>query len=156
MNNTKKILLATLLLAIGYGEFAAAHTQAGSIGRKKSKAGGTDIYEVACSNAGDGTGEPDNLYVDVKDLRPRNPALISIQAMLPTSGSATPVSVDAKDSDRYPSPGYTLVGGAGPYRMIVSKGRSRTAGAEVYSVDFHCQSAAGAHTGTDWIMIQNQ
>jgi hypothetical protein len=155
MNNTKKIMLATLLIAVGYGEFVAAHTQAGSIGRKKSKAGGTDIYEVTCSNANDGTGEPDHLYVDVKDLRPRNPALVSIQATLPT-GAATPISKDAKDGDRYASPGYTLVGGAGPYLMTVNKSRSRVAGAEVYVVEFHCQSAAGAHTGTDWVMKQNQ
>jgi hypothetical protein len=156
MKNTKKILLATLLLAIGYGEFASAHTQAGSIGRKKSKAGGADIYEVTCSNAGDGTGEPDHLYVDVKDLRPRNPAQVSIQAVLPTTGAATPISVDAKDSDPYPSPGNILAGGAGPYLMTVNKTRSRVAGAEVYLVEFHCQSAAGAHTGTDWVMKQNQ
>jgi hypothetical protein len=155
MNNTKKIMLATLLLAIGYGELVAAHTQAGSIGRKKSKAGGTDIYEVTCSNANDGTGEPDHLYVDVKDLRPRNPAQISVQTML-TSGAASPISIDAKDSDPYPSPGYTLVGGAGPYLMTVNKSRSRVIGAEVYLVEFHCVSAAGAHTGTDRVMKQNQ
>jgi hypothetical protein len=156
MKRSKIIMLATLLLAIGYGELVAAHTQPGSIGRKKSKAPGTDIYEVTCSNAGDGTGEPDHLYVDVKDLRPRNPAQISIQAVLSTTGAATPISVDAKDSDPYPSPGNTLVGGAGPYLMTVNKSRSRVAGAEVYLVEFHCQSAAGAHTGTDWVMKQNQ
>ncbi|WP_394752173.1 hypothetical protein [Crenothrix sp.] len=156
MKNTKKIMLATLLIAIGYGELVAAHTQAGSIGRKKSKAGGTDIYEVTCSNAGDGTGEPEHLYVDVKDLRPRNPAQVSIQAVLPANGAATPVSIDAKDSDPFPSPGYTLVGGSGPYLMTVNKTRSRKAGAEVYLVEFHCQSAAGAHTGIDWVMKQNQ
>jgi hypothetical protein len=155
MKRSKIIMLATLLLAIGYGELVAAHTLPGSLGRKKSKTPATDIYEVTCSNANDGTGEPDHLYVDVKDLRPRNPAQISVQTML-ASGAASPISIDAKDSDPYPSPGYTLVGGAGPYLMTVNKSRSRVAGAEVYVVEFHCQSAAGEHTGTDLVRKQNQ
>lgn len=158
MKRSKIIMFATLLLAIGYGELVAAHTQSGSIGSKKSKESGTDIYEVTCSNAGDGTGEPDHLYVNVKDLSPKNPAQVSIQAVLSkTAGAATPISIDATDGDRYPSPGYTLTGGAGPYLMIVNKSSSQVAGAELYSVELHCYSAAGEHTGTNSpVMKKNQ
>lgn len=154
MKNTTKTIVITLLIAIGYTELVTADTQPGAIGRKKAKAGGTDQYEVTCSN--DGRGEPDHLYLEVKDLRPRNPAQISIQAILPSTGAATAITSDAKDGDFFASPGVTLQGGVGPYIFSVSKTRSRLIGAEIYLAVFHCETADGAHTGTSWVMTQNQ
>lgn len=156
MLNSKKSWAFALLLVNGFMGIVEAHTQPGAIGRTKSKAGGTDIYEVTCFNANDGTGDPDHLYVDVKDMRPRNPALVSIQATVSATGIATPVSIDTKDSDAFPSAGNVVAGAGGPYIMTVQKSRSRLVGKEVYIAEFHCQSATGNHTGTDWRMIQNQ
>lgn len=155
LKNNRKSVVA-LLLVIGFAGIVEAHTQPGAIGRTKSKAGGADSYEVTCFNANDGTGDPDHLYVDVKDMRPRNPALVSIQATVSATGIATPVSIDRKDGDSFPSAGNAVVGGAGPYIMTVQKSRSRIVGKEIYIAEFHCQSATGNHTGTDWRMIQNQ
>jgi hypothetical protein len=154
MKKTTKTLATALLLILGYSELVIADTQPGAIGRKKSKAGGTDQYIVTCSN--DGRGEPDHLYLEIRDLRPRNPALLSIQAMLPATGAATALSIDARDGDAYASPGATLVGGVGPYLFSVNKSRSSVIGAEIYLAVFHCETADGTHTGTSWEMILNQ
>ena len=154
MKITTKLIITSLLLIITYTEFAFADTQAGAIGRKKSKAGGADIYQVTCSN--DGRGEPDHLYVEVKDLRPKNPAQLGIQATVTTTGAASAMAKDAKDGDYYASPGTTIQGGAGPYQMTVTKTRSSLIGAEIYLAVFHCETADGTHTGTSWERVQNQ
>jgi hypothetical protein len=154
MKKTTKTLATALLLILGYSELVIADTQPGAIGRKKSKAGGTDQYVVTCSD--DGRGVPHHLYLELKDLRPRNPAQLSIQAMLPATGAVTPLSIDARDGDFFSSPGVTLVGGVGPYLFSVNKSRSSVIGAEIYVAVFHCETADGTHTGTSWEMILNQ
>ncbi len=160
-----KVILTFITLAIvaSYAGIISAHTLPGALGRLKSKAAATDIYRVTCSNAGDGTGDPDHLLLHVKDLPTRNPARISIQAQYtdPVTGavSVTPISTDRVDSDRYFSPEVSLTGGVGPYLMFITKSRSSLKGREIYLAEFHCQSspATGSqHTGTDWQMIQNQ
>lgn len=146
MKRSQLIMSVILLAAIGYAELVAAHSKAGAIGRKKAKAPGTDQFLVTCSN--DGAGEPEHLFLHVRDMRPRNPALISVQAVVPATGAATPVSTDNKDGDPFFSPGITLVGGSGPYVINVSKSRSSKVGAEIYQLEFHCETAGGVHTDT--------
>jgi len=162
MKNTK-IMLATLLIAIGYADFVSAHSQAGTLGRKNSKAAATDQYMVTCSNLNDGTGDPDHLLLHVKDLPPRNPARISIQAQYTDPTGAvivSQISTDlGRDGDAYFSPNVTLAGGTGPYLMTVTKTKSTVIGREIYLAEFHCQSSDATgdqHTGTDWFMIKNQ
>jgi hypothetical protein len=155
MNFSKIIMLATLLIATGYADFVSAHTQSGALGRKNFKVGGTDKFLVRCFN--DNAGKPDHLSLHVFDLPPRNPAKVSIRAIFPATGAATVISTDNIDSDRFPSPEVSLSGGAGLYQMNISRNRSTIKGAEVYLVEFHCETAAGAHTGTtEPQMIQNQ
>lgn len=146
MKKTTKTLATALLLILGYSELVSADSQPGAIGSKRSKAGGTNQYLVTCSN--DGRGEPHHLYLEVKDLAPRNPAQLSIQAMLPATGAATSLSIDWRDGDAYSSSGVTLVGGVGPYLLSVNKSRSNKRGAEQYVAIFHCETAEGIHTGT--------
>jgi hypothetical protein len=147
MKRFKLIMPITLLAAaIGYADIVAAHTQAGAIGRKKLKAPGTDQFQVTCSN--DGAGEPEHLFLHVRDMRPRNPALISVQAVVPATGATTPVSTDKIDGDAFFSPGLTLAGGVGPYLININKSKSTKAGAEIYQLEFHCETAGGVHTGT--------
>jgi hypothetical protein len=145
-----KILIkitATIVLAVmGYVEFAAAHELVGSIGRKNSKAGGTDIQSVDCFD--DGNGVPDHVFVQLSDSkRPRNPARISFQVFLPTTGEVSEVKVLPNDSNTA-SPGIELAGGVNRYEIHVTKTRSRKKGVESYSGSVHCETAGGVHTGT--------
>ena len=143
------------MLAAMYVGVVSAHTQPGAIPIKKTKAGGTDKFQVDCSN-NPVDGITDHLELSVTDRYPSNPARISIQAMLPTTGAATAISTDAKDNDGKSSPVLSIAGGVGPYIMSVTKTRSRIIGRENYVITFHCVSAGGGHTGTDYRMIQNQ
>lgn len=151
-------MVAVLSAAIGYADMVSAHSQPGAIGRKNSKAGGTDVYQVTCFD--DGTGAPDHLFLHVRDLLPRNPALISVQATLATTGETTALSTDwGRDGDAsFSVPDLILAGGAsGIYNVSVNKTRSKIIGREIYLVEFHCQTALGEHTGTnDPVMLQNQ
>ena len=144
MKNSKKIMLASLLIAAGYSTLASAHSQSGSLGASAS--GATDVYAVTC---GAGTAK---LFLQVKDLAPVVAPKVSIQA---TKGAASStLSTDAVDGDAVYSPGVTVAGTPGVFTLKVNK--SAVAGAETYVAQFHCQTSAGAHTDTTWAMTQNQ
>ena len=144
----KKIMAASLLIAAGYAGFASAHTQSGSLIASPA----TDVYAVTCSN--DGSGAPAKLWLHVKDLAPVLAPLVSTQATKGTQSST--LSTDPVDGDANYSPGVYLTPavGAGVYTLKVNK--SAGAGTETYTAEFHCQTAAGVHTGTTWVMTQNQ
>lgn len=149
------VILTSLFIFTGYSSLISAHTLPGVLGKKKSKAAATDQFTVTCFN--DGAGEPDHLFVHVRDERPRNPALITIQAFNQATSVATSLSTDPADGDAGYSPGAVIGTGAGPYFVTVNKSRSKKIGAEIYTVEFHCQTASGEHTGTDEpVRIQNQ
>lgn len=139
-------MTASLLIAAGYGNIASAHTQSGTL----TVNAGVDIYAVTCSN--DGSGAPASLFLQVNDLAPVVPTLVSIQTTKGTASSL--VSTDGVDGDGIYSSGVTLAGGAGVYTLKVSK--SAGAGSESYVAQFHCLTAGGIHTGTTWVMTQNQ
>jgi hypothetical protein len=142
----KKIMAASFLIAAGYASFASAHTQSGSLIATPA----TDVYAVTCSD--DGSGPPASLYLHVKDLAPVLAPLVSTQATKGTASST--LSTDPVDGDANYSPAVTVTGGAGVYLLKVNK--SAVAGTETYTAEFHCQTAAGVHTGTTWAMTQNQ
>jgi len=148
----KKIMAASFLIAAGYAGFASAHTQSGALGSAASAAAATDVYVVTCSN--DGSGPPAKLFLQVKDLAPVLAPLVGIQASKGTVASAT--SVDTKDGDAIYSTGVYLSAGAGAYLLKVNKYASTVKGFETYTAQFHCQTAGGVHTGTTWVMTQNQ
>ena len=154
INNAVTILI--ILLGFCYISVAVAHEAAGTLGRKTKKAGGTDISVVSCYD--DGNGAPDHLYMNVIDTRqPRNPAIISAQVVVPSTGAASGVVIDPVDGDAFPSAGITLAGGIGPYHIHITKTRSRKMGIEIYGLNFHCETATGVHTGTEAPeVIQNQ
>lgn len=148
------VILTSLFVFTGYSSLISAHTLPGVVGKKKSKAPATDQYTVTCFN--DGAGEPSRLFVHVRDERPRNPALITIQAFNHVSQTTSPLSTDPVDGDAGYSPDAVIGTGAGPYFVTVNKSRSKKIGAEIYTVEFHCQTASGEHTGTNEPeMIQN-
>ncbi|CAG7856121.1 hypothetical protein MCAMS1_00496 [biofilm metagenome] len=151
------IRLFTIVIfgVIGFAQCVLAHDLPGALGRKLSKAAATDNYSVSCFD--DGNGVPDHLSVVVFDKKPRNPAKISAQILLPATGAASDISVDPVDGDGLPGSNIKLVGGAGPYQVNIAKTRSKKKGAEIYFVVFHCESATGTHTGTNEPeLIKNQ
>lgn len=155
MKNTNRLLTIVLFGVISCTQFAQAHDLPGALGRKLSKAAATDMYTVSCFD--DGNGVADHLSVEVFDKKPRNPAQISAQILLPATGADSGVAVDPVDGDGLPGEELTLAGGDGPYQVNIAKTRSKRRGAEIYFVIFHCESATGVHTGTNEPeLIQNQ
>ena len=145
-------MTATFLVAAGYAGLASAHTQSGALGSAASAAAATDVYAVTCSN--DGSGAPAKLFLQVKDLPLVLAPVIGIQATKSTVASTQ--SVDTKDGDAVYSTGVYLSAGAGAYLLKVNKYASTVKGFETYTAQFHCQTAGGVHTGTTWVMTQNQ
>ena len=146
MKNCKKIITASFLIAAGYAGLASAHTQSGSLIATPA----TDVYAVTCSN--NGGGAPAKLWLHVKDLAPKRAPLVSTQAS--KGGATSTQSTDPGDGDVNYSPARTLVKLGGVYMLRVNK--TGAGGTETYTVEFHCQTAGGVHTGTTWRMTQNQ
>ena len=172
MKNSIKLMMVCLLIATSYTRVVSAHNQTGTVG-SATGAAATDTYQVTCSN--DGSGAPNQLFAQVMDLAPVKATLVSMQILHPSDGHSTSLSEDPIDGDAQTckgsvctdgfSPGITLVGGksliAQLYFINVNKQYTASAlaaqkGAEVYNLQLHCQTAAGVHTGTDWIQTQNQ
>ncbi|MFH0342026.1 MAG: hypothetical protein ACHBNF_07810 [Chromatiales bacterium] len=135
---------ASLVLAVGHAPIALAHTQGGSLG---SSAGATDLYTVTCStNAG---GATFRLGTRVKNNTPGS-VKVSVQAR---KGSIATNITDATSGDA----GYSFWvynnSGNGAYNVLVDKSAT---GANNYTLDYHCQTAAGGHTGTSITTNQNQ
>jgi hypothetical protein len=140
--------LVLLALALGGASVAAAHTQNGSLG---ADASATDFYQVNCSD--DGSGTPGSLVLEVLDAAPVAAPLVSVQIR---KGSLLTNTTDAVDGDSSWSPLVFLNGGGGVYDVLVDKSG---AGAESYSLDYHCVTGAnggGVHTGTSIQVRQNQ
>ena len=164
MKISHTLISATFLVALGYSGMASAHNQSGTLGSAASGAVATDIYSVDCSD--DGSGAPAKLFAQVKDAAPVLAPTVSIQLTktLGVKTDSTAIDTDSIDGDALYSTGVTLTptvlagGGLGTYKLIVTKSQSApiVKGIEIYDVQFHCQTASGAHTGTTWVMKQNQ
>jgi hypothetical protein len=142
-----RIVLGLLLLG-GLARGAAAHTQSGALG---DAAGATDYYQVTCSD--DGSGAPASLSMQVLDTSPVAAPLVSVQTR---KGLLLANSTDATDADAGLSPIVHVNGGAGVYDVLVDKS---AAGAETYTLTFHCQTGpngTGLHTGTEIVTRQRQ
>lgn len=144
--------LVVLLGVIAYSACALAHEQAGTLGRKNSKAAATDVFTINCYNDDEPNHRPEfdphHLHIEVFDNRPRNPGLISAQITQPTTGAASDIVTDSVDGDLYPSAPAELASGSGPYQVVINKSKSKKKGIESYTLIFHCESADGNHTGT--------
>jgi hypothetical protein len=147
------LLAASMLIGAGG---ASAHTKGGSLGKKP---GATDIYQVTCYDDGAGVGAPARLDVQVQDLVPVKPPLITAQVQ---KGAVNVSTTDPKDGDKKASPLVSAPGGAGTYTVTVSKtakpGKPDKVRAypEIYRLTFHCMSGSGQHAGTDIETTQNQ
>lgn len=147
------LLTASLLAAAGYSATAPAHTLNFKSLGKGAKA--TDTYEVTCSTDGGGTSY--RLVAEVRDDAPVAAPSVSVQII---KGSVASNATDSVDGDGNYSPAASVTpnpanpnGGNGVYYVLVNKTK---AGAENYSLEFHCLSSTGSHTGTSVVARQNQ
>ena len=149
MNNTKlnlRTIAASSLIVFGaYAVPAAAHTQSGSLG---SSAAATDVYSITCSD--DGSGAPARLRAQVRDQAPVASPVVSVQV---TKGALGTNSSDGTDGDTAYSPLVTVNGGSGAYTVLVNK---TAAGSETYTLQSHCETSTGIHTGFSIVTRQNQ
>ena len=143
MKNSKKILLASLLIAAEYSTLASAHTQSGALGISTSGAAATDVYVVTC-----GLGSA-RLFLRVIDLAPVLSPSISIQAAKANRASA--LAVDVVDGDANYSTAVVLARGAGTYQMTVNKPASTSKGQELYKAEFHARIAQAIIPKRTWV-----
>lgn len=141
----KHIIGAASISAVaGYANMASAHTQTGSLG---TEAGATDVYLVTCATGDDTTGR---LELSVINVTASSPLL---SAHLEKDGVSF-TGTDPVSGDGNFSPLISLTGGDGGYNLTIDKAG---AGAANYSIDFHCKTGSGVHTGEDTsiVLLQN-
>jgi hypothetical protein len=131
---------ASVAVLAGYGSFASAHTQTGSLG---DDAGTTDIYQVTCATGDTTSGR---LEVSVLNVAASSPLLNVLIEKDGLSSSAT----DAASGDSDYSPLASVSAGDGPYTVTLDKAG---AGTLSYSMEFHCKTGAGLHTGDDTSIV---
>lgn len=137
---------AAFLFAVGHTGMTPAHSLSGALG---SGAQATDLYQITCS-AEDGGPPTDVLRIRVRDHKPVRKAQVSVQVQ---KGSVATNRTDATDGNTRYSRAATIHGGDGVYQVLVNKS---SAGAETYSLEFHCESSTDIHTGTVEVQLQNQ
>ena len=144
-------LTALFLVAAGHAGIAPAHSVSGALG---NLAGATDVYLITCSNEEGGNTPTYSLSTQVRDNAPVAAPPVSV--LTSKDGKATNIMDNNGDGNsRYSSWVYNNRGN-GIYTMIVTKS---AAGAEKYTVEFHCQGPASSgyiHTGTIPRQTQNQ
>lgn len=138
------VMTASFLIALGHAGIAAAHSQSGSLG---SGAGATDLYTVTCST--DSVGATFRLRTSVKDDTAGS-SLVQVQTR---KGSIATNSTDPSGGDTAYSPIVFNNSGNGAYTVLVDKTAS---GANNYTLEFHCETASGGHTGTNITTLQSQ
>ena len=137
---------AAFLFAVGHTDMAPAHSLRGALG---SRAQATDLYQITCF-AEDGGPATDHLSIGVRDNKPVKKPLVSVQVQ---KGSVATNRTDATDGNATFSRDATIHGGDGVYQVLVDKS---SAGAETYTLEFHCESSTDVHTGTEDVQLQNQ
>ncbi len=150
LKDCKKAGLASLLLlTVGYAQGLLAHSAGGAIDATGSNASSTDLATVTCYD--DGDGPTAYLFIQIQDFSAPVPGLLlSMQAY---KGSQMINDTDSVSGDANASPGAKLYAGDGTYYISVSK---TAAGVRTFSVNYHCMTAQGTHTGTDINLLQAQ
>lgn len=140
-----KTLAFTLL--VGICGLSHAHDQGGVLA---SSPYATQSWLITCYD--DGNGPAASLYFDVKAST--SGRKFGVTATL-TKNSQEASTTDPKSGDKIRSPGTFLIAGDGEYIMTLSKVKTNASSPEsalkgtmVYGFTYHCESAGGAHTGT--------
>lgn len=142
--------LLSILLALftgGYSSLAVSHVLSGSLGVNFWS---TDVYLMQCST--DAGGVTAFLEFRILDAT-QTPRGGKLSAVVSAGGIVTQTG-DPVRGDTGWSPIHRVHAGNGTYQVIVHK--LKQDGNKVYSLDYHCKSSSGAHTGTSSITIQDQ
>ena len=143
------INLSLLIASIGYSACGLSHSGGATLGADGTNASATGLAAITCED--DGNGEPEGLFVQIKDLsEPVTGLFINIQLYKGTQATST---TDTISGDADFSEGVQLNGGAGTYQMILNK---TNVGARAFEVVWHCMTADHTHTGTDIVVRQFQ
>lgn len=145
-HSIKNLLSVAVLMAVGYAPVSLAHTVSGPLDFSGVGASASDILTVDCFN--DSNGEPDHLVASVEDLSP--PAASQIVSLQIHKDNKMTNTSDTSSAAGGPSPAVKLSAGGGTYRISLTK---TAAGVRNVSLDYHCETATGAHTGTGEIGI---
>jgi hypothetical protein len=144
MNKFSIVFGAMLIAALEYAPIAWSHDLSGSLGVDQSA---TDHYLLYCND--DGSGPPDHLFFQLTGGLPASAPLVSAQIQIPDNRFAVNLT-DPKNGDKESSRGVDIPGGAIAYELTVNKSG---AGKVSYSFTYHCQTASGAHTGTENVKL---
>lgn len=143
-NIKNSVLAVSAMAAVCGAGVASAHTVSGTLG---TAATATDLYYVTCDNVGGTTAK---LEIAVRDNAPVAAPLVSATGIKSLKAGST---TDATDGNATGSAPVSVAGTAGVFYVAVTKS---AAGAESYTLDFHCLTATNAHTGTASSLKQNQ
>lgn len=167
-----KLVIASMMAALGFTTEAIAHNQAGALGEA---ADATDYYMVTCST--DAGGVTDKLQVSILDPTTTQgggkESVVVKQGTVVTTAS-DPVRVHWVDANGNPisigdiyhgvegahpipdteyGPETYLLGGNGVYDVMVHKLKESP---KNYVLQYHCLTANDLHTGTSIILLQDQ
>jgi hypothetical protein len=131
---------ASVAVFAGYGSFTSAHTQTQSLGED---AGVADIYQVTCATGDTSTGRLEVSVINTTALSP----LLNVQVEKDGQSSS---ATDAMSGDGDYSPLASVTAGDGPYTVTLDKAGAGTLN---YSMEFHCKTGSGQHTGDDTSIV---
>lgn len=140
IENRRRIVRAAGIVCACWLTGAGAHGQSDSLGAAASS---TDFWELECFNdQGNPSGDPHELFFEVRGGS-KSPVQVSAQVL---NGNQAYSTTDPLSGDSAFSPSLVIVhDGSDVYQILVDKNGP---GAVNYSLEYHCQSSNGAHTGT--------
>ncbi|MGR9108152.1 MAG: hypothetical protein ACU843_14600 [Gammaproteobacteria bacterium] len=145
--NLKKLLGLHLgLFTAGFCGVPFAHELSNSLGYEFWR---TDAFLVNCST--DSGGVSDRLEFAIIDTT-ETVGGGKMNVVVSAAGMFTQTGDQVRNDANY-GPIHTLQAGNGPYVVVVHK---LFDGNKVYTLQYHCKSASGAHTGTSLTVMQNQ
>jgi hypothetical protein len=140
------LFAVALILGVSHAGLVSAHDQIGSL-LGSASAGATDLYQITCGV------DSAKLIAQLDDQGPSGP-IMSLQIF---KGAKAVTTTDTVGGDGAYSPLVSLTppvgSGAGAYTVLVNH---TGLAAESYAFIYHCESAAGAHTATGIVRLQNQ
>ncbi len=113
----------------------AAHSISSKSLRPSFGAAATDVWQTTCS------GGSDHLFAQIRD----HTADKNIVSLVVVSGTKAATTSDLVGGNTQSSPAIKVFGGNATYTLLVN----HTLGTgQVYSIEYHCEDAAGNHTTT--------
>jgi hypothetical protein len=147
-NNMKKITTAffALLFILGYSAIASAHTVTGALGAGTTNEPAVDVYRANC-------------FADPTEQSPGNGARmrvnytgsganihrVSIVRQNPTTVGMTSGTTETTDGVNN---SITRNGTNGDFYLYVSRTTNTNVTPSTYTLNYHCETAGGLHTGT--------